>query len=42
VRAVAIDAGYASASSVVVVLARLGGLALGAYYVLRGEITVEL
>jgi ATP-binding cassette subfamily B protein len=40
IRGVAIDAGYASASNLVVALARLGGLALGAYLVLQGEITV--
>lgn len=37
---VATDAGYASASNLIVALARLGGLALGAYFVLQGEITV--
>lgn len=40
IRGVAVDAGYASASNLVVALARLGGLALGAYFVVQGEITV--
>jgi ATP-binding cassette subfamily B protein len=40
IHGVAIDAGYASASNLVVALARLGGLALGAYFVIAGEITV--
>lgn len=40
IRGVAIDAGYASASNFVVALARLSGLALGAYLVMEGEITV--
>src|SRR5690349_14909950 len=40
IHGVATDAGYASASNLAVALARLGGLALGAYYVVLGEITV--
>ncbi|MGJ4940386.1 ABC transporter ATP-binding protein [Bradyrhizobium sp. HKCCYLS1011] len=40
IHGVAVDAGYASASNLVVALARLGGLALGAYFVLQGDITV--
>jgi ATP-binding cassette subfamily B protein len=40
IKGVAVDAGYASASNLVVALARLGGLALGAYFVVQGEITV--
>ncbi len=40
IHGVATDAGYASASNIAVALARLGGLALGAYYVVLGEITV--
>jgi ATP-binding cassette subfamily B protein len=36
IHGVAIDAGYASASNLVVALARLGGLGLGAYFVLQG------
>jgi ATP-binding cassette, subfamily B, bacterial len=40
IHGVAIDAGYASASNLVVALARLGGLALGAHFVLESEITV--
>jgi ATP-binding cassette subfamily B protein len=40
IQGVAVDAGYASASNLVVALARLGGLALGAYFVVHGEITV--
>jgi ATP-binding cassette, subfamily B, bacterial len=37
---VATDVGYASASNLVVALARLSGLALGVYFVVQGEITV--
>ncbi len=40
IQGVAADAGYASASNLVVALARLGGLGLGAYFVVQGEITV--
>ncbi|SFN72882.1 ATP-binding cassette, subfamily B [Bradyrhizobium sp. Ghvi] len=40
IKGVAVDAGYASASNLAVALARLGGLALGAYFVVQGEITV--
>ncbi|WP_051386591.1 ABC transporter ATP-binding protein [Bradyrhizobium sp. ARR65] len=40
IRGVATDAGYASASNLVVAMARLGGLALGAYFVVQSEITV--
>jgi ATP-binding cassette, subfamily B, bacterial len=40
IQGVAIDAGYASASNLVVGLARLAGLGLGAYFVVQGEMTV--
>ncbi len=40
IHGVAIDAGYSSASNLAVALARLGGLALGAYLVLQNDITV--
>lgn len=40
IQGVAVDAGYASASNLVVALARLGGLGLGAYFVVQGEVTV--
>jgi ATP-binding cassette, subfamily B, bacterial len=40
IEGVAIDAGHASASNLVVGLARLAGLGLGAYFVVQGEITV--
>jgi ATP-binding cassette subfamily B protein len=40
IKGVAVDAGYASASNLAVALARLGGLALGAYFVVQGDITV--
>ncbi len=40
IHGVAIDAGYSSASNLAVALARLGGLAFGAYLVLQSDITV--
>jgi ATP-binding cassette subfamily B protein len=39
-RGVAIDAGYGAASNLVIGLARLAAIALGAFLVLRGQITV--
>lgn len=38
-RGVAIDAGYGAASNLVIALARLAAIALGAFFVLRGQIT---
>jgi ATP-binding cassette subfamily B protein len=40
IRGVAVDARYASVSNLVVALARLSGLGLGAYLVLQNEVTV--
>jgi ATP-binding cassette, subfamily B, bacterial len=40
IRGVATDAGYTSASNFAVVLARLSGIALGCYLVVRGQVTV--
>src|SRR3569833_1512083 len=40
VRGVATDAGYASASNLVIGLARIAGVGLGGYLVMRGEITI--
>jgi ATP-binding cassette subfamily B protein len=40
VRGVATDAGYASASNLVIAIARIAGVGLGGYLVLRGEITI--
>jgi ATP-binding cassette, subfamily B, bacterial len=41
IQGVAVDAGYASASNLVVGLARLAGLGLGAYFVIQDQITVD-
>jgi ATP-binding cassette, subfamily B, bacterial len=40
VSGVATDAGYASASNLVIALARIAGVGLGGYLVIQGEITI--
>jgi ATP-binding cassette subfamily B protein len=40
VSGVAMDAGYASASNLVIALARIAGVGLGGYLVMQGEITI--
>jgi ATP-binding cassette subfamily B protein len=40
VRGVATDAGYASASNLVIALARIAGVGVGGYLVVQGEITI--
>src|SRR5262249_45672555 len=40
IHGVATDAGYASASNLVIALARLSGIALGAWLVIEGQITI--